>query len=98
MARRRSVRDFPVSASVKGDAAVVTTRVGRDVLTKISVTKREWDHPIGGAIGNPDYDRRQMVGLKLVAAGAADFGADGAETPERIADAHMSVLKKVWAR
>ena len=95
MARRRSVRDFPVSASVKGDAAVVTTRVGRDVLAKISVTKREWDHPIGGTIGNPDYDRRQMVGLKLV---AADFRADGAETPERIADAHMSVLKKVWAR
>jgi hypothetical protein len=95
-ARCKSVRDFPVTATLKGDTATVTTRIGRDVYFRIGVARTEWSTPPGGTIGNPCFDRRQMIRRKMEETGSVDFQADGGETMERIADAHMNVLKDVF--
>ena len=90
-----SVRDFPVSAAFKDGKVVASLKLSGKVYGSVMVTADEWHNPPGGTIGNPDYDRRQMIRTKMEALKLADFNADGADQAERIADSVMAAIRKV---
>ena len=90
-----SVRDFPVRAVYKDGKVTVTLKIGRKPMGTLTFTPEEWAHPPGGTIGNPEYDRRQLVRQKMVDAQLADFEADGADQAGRIADAVRNAVRKV---
>lgn len=81
----KSVRDFPVTASRKGDGIALVVRLGRDVFSSVAFGLSDWPQT---PIGNPRSGEREFLRATL----GYDFTADNGCLLERIVDAaHMAV-------